>query len=283
MTQLLNKELRFGLSRVILEFQGPTACRVGEFTFGAWPDAAMISQPDYKLTQTGDKLELWQGDALLRTSDDPAAMGEAMQAKAAYDLADRSSGGMVLHSACLSDGDRALLIPAASSSGKSTLTTWLAAQGLSFLCDDVVFVPQGHKRAVPLIRPVQLKGTSREVLKPWFDWEKHQEKEYCSQTFCLIPPEIIGPPAIWRYPDIKLLLFPKFEKGADLQFERLSASQTVLALMECMVNARNLPGHGFNQAISLAGLVTSYRLRYGDFSQLDPVRKELMNQLGLEP
>ncbi len=279
MSQVLRREIRFAGSRIILEFKGPKACRVGSFVFSAWPEGGSAALPHYRLAQNDGKLQLWKGEVKLRESESSAIMGEALQAKAAYDLADRSTGGMVLHAACLSHADRALLIPAASGSGKSTLSAWLAARGLSFLCDDVVFVSRGHSRAVCLIRPVQLKGRSREVLQPWFDWEKHQAQAMCAPGFCLVPPEIIGQPVKLRYPQITILLFPKYEKGAGLRFSRISPAQTSLALMECLVNARNLKGHGLKQAIRLAQRVTAYKLTYGGFDQLEPVRRDLWSRM----
>lgn len=281
MSQVLRKELRFGGSLAVLEFKGPKACAVGSFMFSAWPESSAKATPHYRLVQKDQTLHLWRREKRIRNGDDPAVMGEAMQAKVAFDLADKSNHGMVLHAACLSNDDAALLIPAASGSGKSTLTTWLARQGLGFLCDDVVYVPQGLNRVVPLIRPVQLKGRSRVVLKPWFDWEQQGDRQLCGPTFCLTPPEIIGPPVRWRFPRIKRILFPKYEAGAEFHFEELSTSQTGLYLMECLVNARNLSGHGLNQAIHLAGMVRGYRLQYSDFSQLEPVCQKLLPKLGV--
>ena len=46
--------------------------------------------------------------------------------------------------------------------------------------------------------------------------------------------------------------------------------------MECLVNARNLNGHGFNEATRLAREVPAYRLTYSSFSQLGNRLEEIL-------
>ena len=87
-------------------------------------------------------------------------MGEHLLAKAAHELVDNSQGDMVLHTACLSQGAHALVMPAQSGSVKTTLTAWLASRGYGCLCLDVVFIPQSLARVAPLCRTMQLKGES---------------------------------------------------------------------------------------------------------------------------
>jgi hypothetical protein len=39
--------------------------------------------------------------------------------------------------------------------------------------------------------------------------------------------------------------------------------------MGCLINARNLPEHGFLEVTRLARTVPAFSLRYGDFAQLE--------------
>ena len=54
----------------------------------------------------------------------------------------------------------------------------------------------------------------------------------------------------------------------EFAFEPLSGAQAGLALMECLVNARNLPGHGLAEAARLARNAPAFRLRYSHFEQI---------------
>jgi hypothetical protein len=54
-----------------------------------------------------------------------------------------------------------------------------------------------------------------------------------------------------------------------LELRPLSQAQAGLALMECLVNARNLPGHGFSEIVRLARAARAYQMSYADFAQID--------------
>ncbi len=68
---------------------------------------------------------------------------------------------------------------------------------------------------------------------------------------------------------LPLLLFPHFKPHSPLALERLSPARTGKALMESLVNGRNLPDHGFGMAVQLATRIPAWQLTYGDFEQLD--------------
>jgi hypothetical protein len=69
-------------------------------------------------------------------------------------------------------------------------------------------------------------------------------------------------------PPLGLIVFPRYLPGSDLALRPLSKAQAGLALMECLVNARNLPGHGFSEIARLARRAPAYKLNYADFDQI---------------
>ena len=131
-------------------------------------------------------------------------------------------------------------------------------------------------RLVPLRRPVQIKGESRTVLAPHFNCQALQDQVLNNQDYCLTPCDLLGPPAQVLHPRLSLIVFPRFRPGAELEFRRLSPAQNGLALMECLVNARNLAGHGLGEALRLARGIPAWRLVYSHFEQLESTLLDLV-------
>jgi hypothetical protein len=142
----------------------------------------------------------------------------------------------------------------------------------------VVYVPWGLQRLVPLPRPLQLETESLEALQPYFDWRGCKDKILYNDNYCLIPSDLLGPQPRVRFPRISLLVFPNYRPGVDLKLTSLSRAQTVLALMECVTNARNLAGHGLREALRIAAQTPAYRLSYSDFAQLRPCLHDLLDK-----
>ena len=67
-------------------------------------------------------------------------------------------------------------------------------------------------------------------------------------------------------PEIDMVFFPHYRADAEFCLEKLSAAQTGMALMSCLVNARNLSGDGFPATVELARKVPAFRLMYPDFT-----------------
>ena len=79
------------------------------------------------------------------------------------------------------------------------------------------------------------------------------------------------------------VLLPCYNAEATLAeplFEKLSAAQTAQYLMESLINARNLPHHGFHETVRLARRgIQGCRQVYSHFSQ---VENQLAQVLGLD-
>jgi hypothetical protein len=76
-----------------------------------------------------------------------------------------------------------------------------------------------------------------------------------------------------------LILFPHYQPGASLNWRPLTKAQAGLHLMECLVNARNLPDHGFAEVARMAKMAPAYRLEYSRFDQLWPLLDQWRDQL----
>jgi len=126
-------------------------------------------------------------------------------------------------------------------------------------------------------RPLNLKPGARALL-PALCADTHGLLE--SDTATLVPPARLGHGGRAAPAPLGAFLFVRYDPAAPFEWSRLSIAQAGMALMQCLINARNLPEHGFREAARLARQTPAYRLVYGGFAQLEPHLPEL---LGLFP
>jgi hypothetical protein len=270
------RRIAFGASMVALDVRGARAAVVADFLFGRLPPADGV--PHVTLTIGSDDYGLWlRGDEepdYRSTSD--AEMADYVLGRVCYHLADRSRDGLMFHAAALERNGRGLIVPGTSGAGKSTLTAWLSGIGFTYLTDELVFVPEGASRFSPLARPLNLKRSAHSSLPDLF---ADPRGFLAGDTAALVPPERFGMPARSELIPLSALLFVRFAEGASFEWTRLSAAQSGLALMQCLINARNLPEHGFPETARLCRSTPAYRLVYGSFAELEPHLPDLYTAL----
>jgi len=64
------------------------------------------------------------------------------------------------------------------------------------------------------------------------------------------------------------MIFPRYQPDVEFALRPISKAQAGLALMECLINARNLPGHGLSEIARLAQVAPAYKLSYANFDQI---------------
>jgi hypothetical protein len=132
----------------------------------------------------------------------------------------------------------------------------------------LVFVPWGAETLQTLARPLNLKRPARAALRDRFDVQAHAAHILSGPRADLIPPTLLKPDNVVSEPPLRVILFPHYQPEVDFCWRPLSKAQAGLALMACLVNARNLPGHGFAEIARLARLAPAYALHYARF---DPI------------
>ena len=85
----------------------------------------------------------------------------------------------------------------------------------------------------------------------------------------LIPHVLLGDHHEPSTPPIVALIFPHYQPGTRFRVEPLSSAQAALALVGCLINARNLPQHGVPEIARLAKEVQACRMGYGNFEQAE--------------
>ena len=171
---------------------------------------------------------------------------------------------LVFHAAGLACGESGLILCGGSGSGKSTLAAWLTASGLDFLTDEVVAVRFDLGEMIGLVRPIDLKAGSAFVWQRWLDATARQNLTRFPNGAVLLDPELLRPHCVRAFASPRIILFPRYAASEPFVAQRLSPAETLFRLMQCLVNAKNLQGHGFVAATRLARQTTAYSLTYAD-------------------
>lgn len=179
-------------------------------------------------------------------------------------LAQRLNAYLLLHAGVVARDDKALILPAAPGSGKSTLTCALHLAGWRFLSDEFGVINTDQDVLLPLTKPAALKNRSIDVIGN-------------------LPGAMIGPvfPKT-RKGDVahfvplrdsvtqrhhpahpRLVVFPRYRAGASLRCTPLSVTDTAMRLGLNSFNYRSLGPVGFHCVIRLAQATRAFELEYG--------------------
>lgn len=188
---------------------------------------------------------------------------------------------LILHSAVLERGGRALILPAPPGSGKSTLCAALMLNGWRLLSDELTLIDLVTGDIEPLPRPVSLKNASIDIIaalapgarftRPAHDTTKGTISHLRPSADSIARDDEAATPA-W-------LVFPKWQSGAPALLTPRPKAQ---AFMEAAGNAFNyslLGKRGFDVLAGLIERAACYDFRYGRldeavavFDRLEPPR-----------
>jgi hypothetical protein len=196
-------------------------------------------------------------------------VAEYLLGQTCHHLADRGHGGLLLHAAGLNWQGQGVILPGQMRSGKSTLAAWLLTRGWQYLTDELVFIPHKTTDFQAFSRPLNLKWTARTILQQLFDVAGQANEILSSPGGDLIPPELLGSRNVFSASPLNLMIFPRYHRDGAFELRQLSKAQGGLELMKCLVNARNLPGHGFPEVVRIARAVPAYRMIYSNFAQVE--------------
>ena len=256
---------------VAIEYHEPCGARLVEFLFGR--TATSAEEPPaltFRLRLLGGDrgLGLYREDRLIYRGAAEGYLAELLLGEVCRHLAEHGRGGAVFHAAALNHRGKGVLLVGATGTGKSTLAVWLALQGLNYLTDELAFLPCGSLHIWPFIRPANLKAPSLRVL-PQLEGEAFRPHTLPSAEGLLIAPEALNPQGWWEAPPLALILFSTYTSQGPAEWERLSAAESTLLLLQSLVNGSNLPARGLAEAARLAQSAIAYRLHYAHFGEVE--------------
>jgi HprK-related kinase A len=184
---------------------------------------------------------------------------------------------MILHAAVLERDGRALLLPAPSSSGKSTLCAALAWRGWRLLSDEMTIFGFEDGRLRPNPRPVSLKNKAVDVISAF------EPRAHMSRIYRGTPKGDIGymrppPGAISRAQETAasgLVVSPNYAESSTTNLVRLERVKGFELLTQNAVNYSSMLKTGFDILTGIVERCGIYRLTY---SSLDEA-VEVINRL----
>ena len=159
-------------------------------------------------------------------------------------------------------------MPGTSGSGKSSLTCWLIANGFQYLTDELIFLSSQGK-IQPMTRPISLKINHSHDLWP-LSVKASKDIISCKRG-AMIPHRLLNPVFQAQQPLVSNIVFPRYKPKAALELKAISPAKSSLYLLQSHVNARNLDGHGVSELTSIAKRCKSFKLTYGNFSDLETI------------
>lgn len=216
-----------------------------------------------------EQCELYQGDCLV-------TLAQILTERAMYLLVDKHDAGLVMHAAALTRGLEGILIPGVSGAGKSTIAFWLSHNGYGYLTDELVNIPLGRTVIEGFWRPINIKLYSTCLSDQELNTTDSESGALANGSISMIPRPHLAPG--WDLPELKVILFPNIVSDDDHRVRRLSKAEAVLKLVECLINGRNLPNHGFEEVSRLAKTVPVYDLYYSGFDALPDLLAQVLPQ-----
>ncbi|MDH3375624.1 MAG: hypothetical protein OEQ39_01470 [Gammaproteobacteria bacterium] len=284
MSESGSRNIPFAGTNVVVNYDGPAAKSVVDFLYHDMPAPrsdddevvlAVASPEAEQFTMSRNGKELYSGQS-------SGMLANLLVGETIYNLADRSRGGLVFHAGAVSWDGAGVLLPGKTGAGKTTLTAWLVARGLNYLTDELIYIKTGANRFDAFTRPLNVKAAALPLLQDEFAIDPAEHGSLVCQQATLVPHRALNAQQHREQPLLRLVVFPEYVRDGYFRVERLSAAQTGLRLMGCLVNARNLDGHGFDEVARLSRSITAYSLQYSCFAQIETDLLEILNsELGV--
>lgn len=173
---------------------------------------------------------------------------------------------IVIHAAILERGGKAITLPGEPGAGKSTLCAALALSGWRLLSDELTIIQIETGLAVPLPRPISLKDKAIEIIAqryPEAQITVPVEETRKGSIAYVRPPSASVRDALNEVP-IGSIVFPQYQKDAELSIESLTGGASLAKLMSGTFNVGLLGHGGFSRLASVVGTARSYTLQYSD-------------------
>jgi hypothetical protein len=161
----------------------------------------------------------------------------------------RDAATVPLHAGTVAGAFGAIVLPGASHSGKTTITTALAAAGHRFVADEVSRLDPDRLTITPYGKPVALRSASVELLAPTIARLRLPGSRFeIDERF--VPPSELAPittggPAtggVAAEPvEVAAVVFPRYDANGPHHFAPLGPAETLERLMQCTLGVASTP------------------------------------------
>jgi HprK-related kinase A len=178
---------------------------------------------------------------------------------------------LIIHSAVLAKGGKAVVFPAPPGSGKSTLTAFLSRNGWRLLSDEMALITPLTSTVTPFVRPVCLKNDSINLVKSWYpdDTFSTIAKDTHKGDVVHMAP---GPQAVQtesETAEVVGIVFPKYNKNVFFDVYDMDQATAYTALAENAFNYSVLQEKGIKSVVHLVENAASFEVEYNNLEELD--------------
>jgi hypothetical protein len=184
-------------------------------------------------------------------------------------------GYLLLHGGAVARGDYAIILPAGSGSGKSTVVASLVADGFLLGSDEVVVLDPLSLDVLPFACGICVKGGSRVALAgryPSILAEAPHHRFGGEEVWYLCP----APDAWLPAPTpIRAVVVPQYVPGAPTRLDPLARSETLPVLLEQSFSVPKHGAFGIETLTEMLQQVDCYRLTLSDLDEATALLRNL--------
>lgn len=175
----------------------------------------------------------------------------------------------IVHAATVEKSGRAVILPGAPGSGKSTLCAAMVCQGWRLLSDEMALISLNDGLLWPIPRPISLKNASIDILRDY------SQSAVMGET---VADTAKGTVAHMRAPQSSIdagklpasahtIAFPTYKSGVSAQAIPLSKGQALMRLIENCFNYPVLGPKGFNALADTVDQCECLTIEYDSMNQ----------------
>ena len=247
-----------------------------ERLYASFPDPGRARHCYRLRDRHGDdaRSELWLDDQRVGEAEAP----EGLVATLVHDLNRRALDGsehLILHAGGIEHDGVGVIFPGAMEAGKTTLAAGLVRAGFGYLTDEGVAVDRDSLRIHPYPKPLSVDRGAWPLF-PELEPDADLATDGYKADQWQVPPADIRADALGQPCAIALIVFPKYEAGAETSVEPLGRAE---ALVELAKNTYKFDVQGAPALDVLAEIVRPadcYRLTSGDLDAAVAVVADLL-------
>ena len=173
---------------------------------------------------------------------------------------------LTLHAGGVESGGMGLVFPGVMEAGKTTLVAGLVRAGFGYLTDEAVAIDRESLLIRPYPKPLSLEPGSWPLfpeLEPQADLATDQYKAYEWQ----VPTAAIRPGALGRSCPVGVVVFPRYEPGADTALEPIGRAEALVELAQNTFKFKDRSRDTLDQLAEVVRPVACYRLTTGELDR----------------
>jgi hypothetical protein len=193
---------------------------------------------------------------------------------------DSASPCVALHAAAVSLDGRAVLLPAAPGSGKTTLAAALTMAGCAYLSDELAPIDPVSAQVLPFPRPLWMMRDAIRLFPGLAEVLSDQPDDRASPKRHIRPYDLRPAPFGGSCP-VGVVVFPTYAAGSPVLLQPLGRAQAVARLIENSFNFLRLGGAGLGALARMIAGASCYQMRSGDLPSAVATLMALLEKEGV--